>query len=395
MGNSLYRSACVSTLIPGHPMSLSRCLFLLPFLSLLHADENALIRLLVEKGTLKPEEGEALLAPPRIAPANPWLDALQVRGRVQTQAGVVQAENDSSDGSYSTIELRRAFIGLQGNYDNDVFVLLEANVVPGEMATTNAFIQWKKHPEARIKVGFDKPFTAIEEVGSSSTLITMERSLITNTVAAPGEMTGVMLEGSVSPFYYGLGLFTGEDNRNTDNANPDYLSNALFGIDFDDLLAEKSKLKLQSSYLVGEDPESKFSYDSLVTSSLSFQGRAFECLVEHFHADNEGEITDGFYIMPSYTFSPRLQGVFRYEQSESDNEAGLRAASRYARRVDFLEDPTLQRGDEHHSFYVGLNIYLNGHGNKLMFAVEVSELEGTPDGSLESVTTFSAWRTLF
>jgi hypothetical protein len=30
-----------------------------------------------------------------------------------------------------------------------------------------------------------------------------------------------------------------------------------------------------------------------------------------------------------------------------------------------------------------------------MFAVEVSELEGTPDGSLESVTTFSAWRTLF
>lgn len=45
--------------------------------------------------------------------------------------------------------------------------------------------------------------------------------------------------------------------------------------------------------------------------------------------------------------------------------------------------------------YLGLNYYLNGNGNKFMFGVEYSELDGTAAGTLEATTFYAAWRTLF
>jgi phosphate-selective porin OprO/OprP len=123
--------------------------------------------------------------------------------------------------------------------------------------------------------------------------------------------------------------------------------------------------------------------------------------------DTDGVETSGFYVMPSVMLSEKLQGVVRVEMAESDKSTGLRAASRYTRRVDSLAtvetenaDGTVtvfdpQRGDEYQAVYVGVNYYLKGDGNKLMLGLESAELDNTKSGKLDSTTVYTAWRTLF
>lgn len=339
-----------------------------------------------------------------VRPAGSFVQDIRIRGRVQTQFGYSDVSNDEGSSDYSTFEVRRARIGLRGNFENNFRAQVEANIVPGStFSVRSATVQWREHKPAYILVGYDKPLSSLEENTSSASILTVERSLVSNTIAAPGPTTGVLLQGDLGTLYYGLGVFTGQGNTNTANADVEYMFNARVGVKLDGLLGEGSKFKIQGSFLTSDDTKSSLSYEEVMILSTHFAQGGFDLRAEYMLGDNDGEETSGFYIMPSIMLSDKLQGVVRYEMSESDKSTGLRAASRYVRRAESLgvrelEDGSKvdpQRGDEHWALYLGLNYYLNGNGNKLMFGVEFAELDNTAAGTLESTSVFGAWRTLF
>ncbi len=368
------------------------------------ADYNKLVDTLVSKGSLTAEEA-AKLKVQTVKPASKFLDSLAIRGRMQFQAAYVDGENDKGSGDWSTFEVRRARIGLRAEFPGKIRAEVEANVKPDEMSTSTAYIQWRQHKPAYISAGFVKPLSSLEENTSSASILTVERSNINNTVAAPGEQVGLLLEGSVAPLFYAVGVFNDqgpEGNRNTANADAKYLFNARGGVDLE--LAEDTKLMAMVSYLSSDDEEGAVGadFDDVTVASLQFTAGSFDLRTEYFLADNDGEDTTGFYVMPSLMLSEKLQGVLRYEQSESDNSSGLRATSRYSRRPEFLayEDAegatkVADKGDEFSALYLGVNYYLKGDGNKLMFGVEFGELDNTKSGKLDTTTLFTAWRTLF
>lgn len=331
-----------------------------------------------------------------VRPSGRAVETLSVRGRVQTQFGYVDAENDEGSSSYSTFEIRRARIGLRGDFQNNIRAEVEANVVPGtDFSVSAAYVQWREHKAANVMVGFVKPRTSIEENTSSASILTVERSLVNNTIAAPGETTGLIVSGDLGIFYYTAGLHTDQANTNTANTSAEYLVNLQGGVKLDGMVGEGRKLRIQGSYLSSDDENGKLAFEEVTIFGVHFAQGGFDLRAEYMMGDTDGDKTTGFYIMPSLMLSEKLQGVVRYEQSESDKPAGLRAASRYVRRAKELGEGSDQRGDEHMALYLGLNYYLQGDGSKLMFGVEFAELDNTAAGTLESTSVFAAWRTLF
>ena len=367
------------------------------------ADYGKLLDTLRDNGTITAEQAESLKAQ-RVRPAGRFVQDMQIRGRVQTQFGYTTVDNDEGSSDYSTFEIRRARIGLRNTFLNNYRAQLEANLVPGSsLSMRSAYIEWRAHKEAYVKAGFDKPFSTMEEDTSSASILTVERSLISNTVA-PGAMTGLSVSGDLGGLFYGAGVYNDQANRNPDNTASEYLINLHAGFNLDGIAGDGSKLKILGSYLTSDDASGQLGYDDVYAIAFHFAQGAFDLRSEYILAENDGDTTSGFYIMPSVKLSDKLEGVFRYEYAESDKSTGLRAASRYARRAEDMSvrdetedtpkfDP--QRGDEYWAAYIGLNYYIQGNGNKLMLGLEFSELENTDAGTLEATTVYGAWRTLF
>lgn len=357
------------------------------------ADYNKLLETLEAKGTLTADEASKLKAQ-TVIPDNKWAGKMEIRGRVHMQAAYIDGENDNDSGDWSTMELRRARLGARIELPNKFRGHVEGNVLPNEASLRAAYIQWRAHKPAYIKAGYDKPLSSLEENTSSSAILTVERSNLTNTLAAPGETVGILLEGKMAPFFYGIGLYNDEnDVRNTAGEAAEYLFNVQGGVELE--LSDDSTLIAMVTYLQSDDPEGNVGgdYEDVTIGSLHYTLGAFDIRAEYMMGSAEGGDTDGFYIQPAYMLSDKLQAVARYESMSSDEAEGIRATSRYGRRTDFVGDA--DRGDEFSAIYLGMNYYLSGNGNKLMLGLEFNELDNTEAGKYETTTLFTAWRTLF
>jgi len=358
------------------------------------ADYNDLLKTLEDNGTLTSDQVESLKSKQIIIPDNKFVKKMEIRGRVQVQAAYVDGENDDGSGDYSTMELRRARLGARGEFPGKVRGHIEGNILPGEASLRAAYIQWRAHKPAYFKVGYDKPLTSLEENTSSSAILTVERSNLTNTLAAPGETVGALLTGDVAPFFYGLGVYNGEGGtRNTSNVTSKYLFNARGGVEMD--VTDDSTLIAMVTYVQSDDPNGNVGsdYDDVTYASLRFTTGPFDIRTEYMTGSSPDGDTDGFYIQPSMMLNEKLQVVGRYETISSDNPEGIRATSRYGRRVDIVDG--VDRGDGFSALYVGLNYYITGNGDKVMLGFEMNELENTGAGTYDSTTVFTAWRTLF
>lgn len=345
-----------------------------------------------------------------VRPASGVVTDLQIRGRVQAQFGYVDAKNDEGSDDFSTFEVRRARIGLRGTLPYDVRAQLEANLVPGSsFSMRSAFLQWRAHKPAYLKVGYDKPHSSLEENTSSANILTVERSLINGVIAAPGPLTGLSLDGTLQALQYGAGVYTDADNRNPGGTDAEYLYNAMLALSLDDWVGDRNTLRVQGVYLNSDDDEGAFggTLDEAYTIAAHWTTAPFDLRAEYFAGETDGIDTTGFYVMPSLFLLDNLQAVVRYEYADSDNKKGLRAPSRYVRDVPSLQirepaeeapatatvDP--QRGDEYQAVYVGLTYYFAGHGHKVMIGLEQAELKNTDLGTLDATSFTTAWRMLF
>ncbi len=336
------------------------------------------------------------------------LKDLQIRGRIQAQFGYTNVDNDEGDGDFSTFEMRRVRLGLRGTLFDNVRAQLEANLVPGEdLSMRSAFLQWREHEPAYIKLGMDKPLFGFEETTSSAEILTVERTLINN-ILAPGTQTGLSLEGEMDRLSYGAGVYTDQANRNEDRQDR-YMMNASVGLKLDGLV-EDVTLRLRGDYIASDDRNGQFGggFEDGIAASLHLAVGTFDIRAEYMMGDNDGDKVSGWYVTPSLFLTDSLQLVGRYEQADSDKQHGIRAPSRYARRADHVRvretkdandaviskvDP--QRGDSYQAAYVGLNYYLRNHAHKLMSGVEFAQLDNTDAGTLDAITVYGAWRMLY
>lgn len=340
---------------------------------------------------------------PIVRPSGSNISDLQLRGRVQAQFGFAHADNDEGSSEFSTMELRRVRMGMRGTLFQNVRAQLEANLVPGSnLSMRSAFLEWREHRPFYLKLGLDKPRFGLEENTSSASILTVERSLISNTLV-PGTMNGFSFSGRASLFSYSAGIYTDRANRNADGQD-DYLYNVSVELSLDDLLYEDLKLRLRADYLNSDDDSGNFGSDDGIAASLHANFGRFDLRGEYMTASRGDDDISGFYVMPSLFVTDKIQAVVRFEMADSDHAKGLRAPSRYAQRVDTLAvraatddapavDP--QRGDDYKALYLGGNYYFAGDAHKLMAGVEVAELDNTDAGKLAMTTVYTAWRMLF
>ncbi len=342
-----------------------------------------------------------------IRPANRNIKDLQIRGRVQTQFGYTDVDNDVGSDDYSTFEVRRARIGLRGTLFQNVRAQVEANLVPGEdLSMRSAFLQLREQDIPHIKVGYDKPWFGFEENTSSAEILTVERTLIGNTLA-PGPVTGLGVEHSLGILGLRGGIYTDRDNRNADGTS-DYLFNVSAEVTLDEMVGEGNALRIRADYLNSDDPGGNAggTFDDAYSLSVHAKAGSFDFRAEYMLGDKDGNEISGWYIMPSLYLTEKLQAVVRLEMTESDRAGGLNSQSRYVRRapgaslgaVEATDDtPAVNpfRGDDYQAIYVGLNYYFANHSNKLMAGVELSTMKNTSGGDLDATTAFTAWRMLF
>ena len=113
------------------------------------------------------------------------------------------------------------------------------------------------------------------------------------------------------------------------------------------------------------------------------------------NANREGSFW-AIVVMPSFWIvEDSLEAVFRYQYQGSTESEGIRLNSRYVRRAGARDGfPSLAngRGDEHHSFYLGLNKLLSSHQRKIMAGVEYDSLRQNGDELFGSWSAFVAYR---
>lgn len=328
-----------------------------------------------------------------VIPASKNIKDLKIRGRVQSQFGYVQAENDNADDEWTTLEMRRVRLGMQGTLFQNVRARIEANLMPDGFSMRSAYLQWRQHKPAYIKIGYDKPTFGYEENTSSAAILTVERTLINNTVA-PGPLPGATLDGGYGPLFYSFGAYTNQTNRNEDTRS-EYLYGASAGVNLKEFMPDGQNVKFRVDLLRNDDTNGEFSFEEGFSVSGHYEANPFDLRAEYIRVDDfANNTTDGWYVMPSVYLSDQFQLVGRYEEAQSENATGLRAASRYARRAD-IGGGGDQRGNDYAAAYFGGNYYFAGHDHKIMAGVELSELETQSAGTLEATTLYAAWRMLF
>jgi hypothetical protein len=378
-----------------------------------------LLDLLVRNGYLTEEQAaEVVQSAPKpavtVQPKSGNTLELRVRGRIQTQFGQSFAENAAGDtDQYGTFELRRIRLGVEGRVFPDVRFVVEGNFVPGNVSTQFAWLQWTRFPEANVLIGYERPLFGHEIFTSSAAILTVERSLISNrfipsqpdTLLIP--LNGVQLTGKKGRIDYGAGIYNERIDTNPVGVSSFAYSGSL-GVNLDDLMPEGVEYRIRAETMQKNDPRDDIAnlqpWRAPLEEAYSFSNhlkfQAFDLRAEYLLGRNfGGDRISGFYLMPSYMITPKLQAVFRYEQSRADFAQGLPAPNRYSGRV-FAGD---QAGDRYEAFYIGGNYYVRGNDLKLMLGVELSDLDDTKSeaaqtdaaGDVKATTVYGALRMLF
>ncbi len=350
------------------------------------SSNDALLEILVANGTITQQQAnevraklaESEKAAPKVpavivTPNRNTVSELKIRGRIQGQFAYSDGSNSnvgSGAGDYSTFELRRVRLGVQGRVLDNWRFLVEANVLT-DTDLDSATLTWTGNPLANVTVGKAKPQFGHEENTSSASILTMERSRLTGLFNG-GKPLGLRLHGGQGIFSYYAGVYNGTSVSTSRMASDvdSFLWNLSGGLNLSEMVGDGNSLRLRLDYLHNDKASGYYRFEDALALSAHFASGDFDLRTEYMWGeDHSSDKVRGFYVMPSYYFvSKTLQGVMRYEHVKGDDGVSL-GANRYADRV-----PGLYRsGNKYNALYLGLNYYISGDNFKLMGGVEFAE----------------------
>jgi phosphate-selective porin OprO and OprP len=355
-----------------------------------HAASSELLDVLVQNGTITQAQADELRKkqPVVVLPNRGTVTELKIRGRIQGQYAYSDGSNSGTAAGaddYSTFELRRVRLGVQGKVLQDWRFQVEANVLSSTDLDT-AFLTYAANKEMNLTFGKDKPQFGYEENTSSASILTMERSRLTGLFNG-GKPLGLRVHGSIDAFSYYAGVYNGQTATTGAMATnlDSFLFNASGALNLDKMVGSGNRMRFRLDYLRGEKASGYYRFKDAVAVSNHFATGPFDLRSEYMWGKSHTDAkTRGFNIMPSVFFTPKkLQGVLRYEQIRGDTGVNL-GANRYAERV-----PGIYRsGNRYRAIYAGLNYYIQGDNLKLMAGIDVAQnKDGTGATSAKGRTT--------
>lgn len=367
---------------------------------------------------------------------NAILQEFSLQGRLQLQTIYGMSDDDSFNTSDykdvgndesvwgNDIEARRARLGfkskwfknwkLEGQIDIDVDGKDGAGDTSFYKNIYDLYLTYAPSDAFTISAGKTKVKFSREQEISSKEILTIERSLISNTLF-PGELTGVWVSGKgiqehwlyeagiygservreFSSFDQGLVMlgkigydYSGQSGLDTAVASLHYMHNSQPGfadLKTDDYTPGTSPSFTDSIALTNDITRGRFGLTTELLYGAGFDGKA-----EQNGGNKNIKQADVFAlsIIPSYYLADGLQLVGRFQVATSDGANGLRVPGRYER----LPAGDDESGNTYVSAYLGLNYYMYGHKLKLMNGVEYSHMGG---GDYDGYTLMSGLRFSF
>jgi len=247
-----------------------------------------------------------------------------------------------------------------------------------------------------LSYGRQKLAVTSESLESSGSIITIERSALSNTFFNGRYSTGFSVQFGDDTWLATLSFLNGFDYRSFSNSTP---GSAWFA-SLDYRLSKNWKLRADAFYNdFGPSTDSAIPFEFATSLNAIYDREPFGLLTTLAYGDNrdavagQGGAFGGIVILPWFWIIPeKTQAVLQYYLLLSDQPSTIRANSRYLATVPAAVNSG--RGDELHTIYAGINQYLCGNNLKLMAGIEYANLH-TPAGTVDSLTATFAARITF
>ncbi len=351
---------------------------------------------------------------------NPILQGFQIGGRFQYQAAYLDGEDvNGRDFNDAYDDYRRVRLETKVDFLQYFSASVKLNMVNDGRAAGND-LDWgyDNFEEAvftfdlkkafgggsldslELKYGRFK-FTMTEEIHMSSREIyTMERSAIANKLGGPNARpTGVTLDAELGKWSGTVGIFSGEDDS-------EFIGGWNDGLAYYFSLAHQTTDEWEFVLdFVMNDPsgaDSFIDYEWATALNAIYEEGGYGVVSTVVIGENSGGVANrggkfhGLVVMPWYwVVEKKLQAVAQYQYAGASESEGIRTNLRYVRGE---HSPGVNvnggRGDELHTFYVGLNYLICGDNLKIMGGVEYAMLD-TPAGDVDTLTYLVGFRTFF
>lgn len=325
---------------------------------------------------------------------NPVIQEFKFTGRYHGQ----YAWLDSDQGKFDDWENRRFRLGAEAILFHDFLLKGEFTsndeFDPFYNGFTELFLSWRPDDAFNLTIGKQKPRFSLDWSTSSRELLTFERDVLINNFGID-YLPGISVSGKKGKFSYFAGVFNNETDKEFGSleGGHSFVVNAAY--DFGEQWGV-DKASLRVDYIHSRQDEdntllTKFENGAAV--SLSLRSGKWGLAVEALGGEGPSGEAWGFYALPSYDITKKLQAVARYTYGHSGDDI-LRAQSRYEREAPRVADGG--NGGTYNSVYAGLNYYIHGHRLKLMSGVEYSRMDGGGDGGdYDGWTVFGGLRLFF
>jgi len=320
-----------------------------------------------------------------------FIRGVALHGRYQGQFISQQEEiNDTVNNGYHRWQHRRFRLGMEVELANDITFYAEANIAAGVPLTTDYFIsdyqdfylEWEPSDDFTLRVGKQKQHMTLEDTESSKRIQTVERSPIVNEVAG-ARPWGAVVEFDTGEFDHEVGawLYGGHLDQ------PSWLdTGSAAGFSYNVYFPITETITGHFDYVFfdndngtrggdgGTDAPESFgpAYENTFAAGVEVDDGRFGLFTDLIYASGrvgsgsipDGSDTWGFYILPSYDITDKLQAVFRY---------AYMAEGREQRTARFSVPPgNRQNVENYNSFYAGFQYFICGENMKLMAGYDYS-----------------------
>lgn len=352
-------------------------------------------------------------------PDNPFLQSLSLEGRIHYQAGLIVGNDNLGNGfNESFDDFRRVRLGWKAQFlqhftaQTAVDLVFDNRFRGGDQdwgfqrfeTATLTFDMKSAFPvddldSLTLTYGVRKFAMTSEVRESSNNIITIERSALANKVHAAANPTGFSLSAGKNGWLVTAAILSTEDDTDTlGGFNDGLIYHAAVDFKATDTLSYRLDAAI-SDTSPGEDDI--LGYDWAASFNAIYDKSPYGILGTVVLGDNgaqaagRGGSFHGLTVMPWYwIIDGKLQAVYQYSLSASEEPAGIRANTRSLSGAQNIASVNSGRGDELHTFYLGLNWYPCGHNLKLMGGVEYADLT-TPAGGVDALTCTMAVRMKF
>jgi phosphate-selective porin OprO/OprP len=299
------------------------------------SETDRLLDLLVKKNVLTQEEATAFreeLSQDRVsqqaqAIADRQAQAAQAKeqpvtaSRIAKLSGWAQTRFISTAGTKNTYELRRARVQVAGNLADDISYKIQADFVRSPVLL-DARVDFTHFQWARLTIGqFKIPFSQ-ENLTSSKDLLTMDRSLVVNTLipgrdnSSNGRDIGFQVEGNIVRgdgrplFDYSVGMFNGAGTNTKDNNHRK--DPALR------LVAHLTRdLWIGGDYYYGWTGVTQIAKER-AAGEFAFTRPTWSVRGEYIWGRDGAVHKRGSYTQFAYRFKPQWEGIFKFEDFDSN-----------------------------------------------------------------------------